>query len=230
MRLGFTRFLKILASSLFIQTSWSFLAMQGMGFLTSLMAGARKDQRQSIINEHKGFFNSHPYLASYIIGATIRTYDEGKSSPEEIERFITVAQTSFASSGDLLFWQTMRPALALIAVVLGIKYGVVGPIIFLLAYNIFHFYHRTKGITDGYNMGWNVIYLLKAKRFVLGQRAFEIVGAFSIGLLVALISIKTSYLILAPLVLLFYIMLMRRYSAVFVIIALLLLLVIIVLV
>ena len=77
MRLGFARFLKILFANLFIQTSWSFFSMQSMGFLYSLFAGAKKDQRDEIIKTHKGFFNTHPYMSSYIIGATLRAYDEG---------------------------------------------------------------------------------------------------------------------------------------------------------
>ena len=44
MRLGFTRFIKILFSSFFIQTSWSFFSMQGMGFLFTLVSGAEKNQ------------------------------------------------------------------------------------------------------------------------------------------------------------------------------------------
>ena len=229
MRLGIARFVKIFFSSLFIQTSWSFLTMQGMGFLVNVINGVRGDKKEEIIKAHKGYFNTHPYMVSYITGATIRAYDEGEPI-EDIRRFITIAQKSFASNGDLLFWQTIRPALLLISAILGIKFGIVGPVLFLITYNIFHLYHRTKGIYDGYNMKWNVIYLLKSRRFSTVQHFFEIIGAFSTGLLFTLVAIKISYLLLIPLTMLFITLIMRRYSAVYITLALLLLIIIIVLV
>lgn len=228
MRLGFTRFIKILFSSLFIQTSWSFFSKQGMGFIVNLIYGT-SNKKDIIIKEHKELFNTHPYMASYIIGATIRAYDEGKPL-DEIKRFITIAQTSFASAGDLLFWQTIRPALLLISVILGVKFGIVGPVLFIFSYNIFHLFHRAKGITDGYNTGWDVIYFLKAKRFTVVQHVFEILGALFSGLLFTLIMFKINYLLLIPLTALFIILLIRRYSAPFIIIAVLILIAIIALV
>jgi mannose/fructose/N-acetylgalactosamine-specific phosphotransferase system component IID len=195
--------------------------MQGMGFLFTLISGAEKNQRDKIRKTHKGFFNTHPYMSSYIIGATIRAYDEGKSSPEKIKRFITITQTSFASAGDILFWQTIRPALLLMAAILSIKLGIIGPIIFIVVYNIFHLYHRIKGI---------VIYLLKSKRFTKVQHIFEILGAFFCGLLISLAALKINYLLLIPLTLLFTVLLIKRFWSVLIIITVILLIIIMVMV
>jgi PTS system N-acetylgalactosamine-specific IID component len=227
MRLSFSRLLRIFWQSLFIQTSWSFPSMQSMGFLSDLIAGVGEEKREEIVRTQKGLFNTHPYMVSYIVGATVRAYDEGRASPEEMKRFLAVAQTSFASAGDLLFWRTLRPALLLLAVILGVHYGVVGPITFLVVYNIFHLFHRVKGINDGYNMGWNVIYLLKTRRFKLVRLIFEAVGALLSGLLISLVTVNVQYLLVIPLTALFMIMLIRRYSAVLIIISVLLLIFII---
>ncbi|UCF70919.1 MAG: PTS system mannose/fructose/sorbose family transporter subunit IID, partial [candidate division WOR-3 bacterium] len=190
MRLGYGRLLRIFFQSLFIQTSWSFPSMQSMGFLSGVLVGTGKDKKAEIMSTQKGLFNTHPYMVSYIIGATVRAYDEGVTSAEEIKRFLSVAQTSFASAGDLLFWRTLRPALLLLAVILGVHYGLIGPLAFLVVYNLFHLFHRIRGIKDGYDMGWDVIYLLKMRRFVLVRRAFEIVGGVLCGLLLSLISME----------------------------------------
>jgi len=48
MQLGFTRFIKLLLQNLFIQTSWSFTTLQGMGFLTNLLSGASEDKKDLI--------------------------------------------------------------------------------------------------------------------------------------------------------------------------------------
>lgn len=227
MRLSLGRLLKIFWHSLFIQTSWSFPSMQSMGFLSDLVAGVGEDKKSEILRTQRGLFNTHPYMVSYIVGATVRAYDEGRASAEEIGKFLTVAQTSFASAGDLLFWRTLRPALLLLAIILGIHFGIVGPITFLVIYNIFHLFHRIKGINDGYNLGWDVIYLLKDRRFKMVREIFEAAGAVLSGLLFSLAAVGVSYLLVIPLTALFMIMLVRRYSAVLIIISVLLLVLII---
>lgn len=223
MRLSFTRFLKILFANFFIQTSWSFFSMQSMGFLFNLFAGVKKEQRDKIIKKHKAFFNTHPYMSSYIIGATLRAYDEGDVFPEETKNFITIAQTSFASTGDLLFWQTLRPAMLLIAAILAVKGGVIGPLAFIIAYNAIHLFHRIRGIIDGYRMGRDVIYILKAKRFTMVRHIFEMLGALFTGLLISLASLEMNYLLLIPITMLFVLLLLKRFPSVLIILAVLLL-------
>ncbi len=197
--------------------------MQSMGFLSDLIAGVGEGRRAEIIRTQKGLFNTHPYMVSYIVGATVRAYDEGHASAEEIRKFVNVAQTSFASAGDLLFWRTLRPALLLLAVILGVNYGIVGPLSFLIIYNVFHLFHRMRGIYDGYNRGWDVIYVLKMRRFKFIRETFEAIGALLSGLLFSLAGVNVQYLLVIPLTALFMIMLIRRYSAVLIIISFLLL-------
>jgi len=105
--------------------------------------------------------------------------------------------------------------------------GQTGPLVFLIVYNIFHLFHRIKGISDGYNLGWDVIYLLKTRRFKLVREVFEAAGAVLSGLLFSLVAVNTHYLLVIPLTALFVIMLTRRYSAVLIIISVLLLVLII---
>lgn len=229
MRLGFTRFLKLFFSSLFIQSSWSFFSMQAMGFLFSLTMGMGKDKRKEVVKTAKGFFNTHPYMAAYIIGAAVRAYDQNED-PEKVKRFVTIAGQSFASAGDMLFWQTIRPTLLLIAVILGVKQGIIGPVLFLVSYNIFHLYHRAKGIIDGYNIGQDVIYLLKSKRFLMVQRIFEILGALATGFLPVLLTSNIRALIFIPLGVLFLLMLFRRSSAIVIVFMMLLLIIIFIIV
>ncbi|MBE0432748.1 PTS system mannose/fructose/sorbose family transporter subunit IID [candidate division WOR-3 bacterium] len=227
MRLGLSRLIRIFFQSLFLQTSWSFMSMQSMGFLSGVLVGVDGAKHAGIISARKGLFNTHPYMVSYIVGATVRAYDEGTASAEEVNRFLSVAQTSFASAGDLLFWRTLRPALLLLSVILGVRYGLIGPLFFLVVYNGFHLYHRIQGIRDGYKMGWDVIYVLKTKRFTLTRQVFEVVGTLLCGLLLSLGSPELRYILVIPLTALFVIMLIRRYSAVMIIVSALLVLLII---
>jgi len=159
-------------------------------------------------------------MSSYIVGATIRAYDRGDKT-EDIVRFISVAQTSFASVGDQLFWQAVRPCLLLVAVILGIKFGWIGPVLFLILFNILHLYHRGTGLFEGYRRGWDVIYLLKSRRVTLPQQFAEGLGALALGFLALLAPLNFRALMVLPLAGLFLIMLIRKYSAVLIIIIIL---------
>ncbi len=228
MRLSVGRSVKILLSSFFIQTSWSFSTLQGLGFLSSLMVAAKKDKRSKIMEAHKGFFNTHPYMSSYIIGAVVRAYDDNQCTNKEIHKFINVAQTSFASAGDLLFWEILRPALLLIGTIVALRFGIIGPLTFITVYTVFHLYHRIQGIYDGYNMKWDVIYILKSKRFKTTQHMFELIGAFCSGLLVSTVSLELNYLLTVPLSILFIILLLRKAPSVVIAFVIILLLITIV--
>lgn len=187
MRLGIGRLLKLTVGSFFIQTSWSFYSMQAMGFNYAVGLGLDRDRRERFLKQHQPFFNTHPYFAGYVIGAFVRAC-ENDDDPAKIVRFTTIAQTSFASTGDILFWQTIRPAALLIAVLLAVTHGALGPLLFLAVYNLFHLYHRVAGIREGYQRGYDVIYLLRAKRITMPQRGFEMIGAFATGLLLSILS------------------------------------------
>jgi mannose/fructose/N-acetylgalactosamine-specific phosphotransferase system component IID len=204
--------------------------MQSMGFLFTLMSGARKEQRADIMEVHKGFFNTHPYMASYIVGATLRAHDDGILPFADIKRFIAITQASFASAGDLLFWRTVRPALLLIATILAVKIGVWGSLVFLACYNVIHLYHRIRGIQDGYARGTNVIYVIKSARFTVVRRVFETLGALSCGLLCTLVSLQTHALLIIPITALVVLLMVKRLSSVIITIAIMLIMIIMVMV
>jgi mannose/fructose/N-acetylgalactosamine-specific phosphotransferase system component IID len=221
MRLGVIRFLKLLLASFFIQSSWSFFSMQAMGFLFNLSLGVKdREKKREIFRTHKGFYNTHPYMSSYIVGATVRAYDRG-DKPEDILRFLSVAQTSFASVGDQLFWQTVRPCLLLAGTIIGIKFGWFGPAAFFILFNLLHLYHRGTGLVEGYRRGWDVIYLLKARRVAIPQRLGETAGALCLGFLLVLSPHHLRALMILPLTALFLILLIRKFPAVLIIVLIL---------
>jgi PTS system mannose-specific IID component len=201
--------------------------MQELGFLTSLKMVLSKENQKKMLTTHKGIFNTHPYMSSYIIGATVRAYDEGKETPAEIRKFISISEKSFASAGDLLIWQTMRPALLLGSTIVSLHFGIVGPITFLVLYTVFHLFHRIRGIHDGYTRGWDVIYCLKSTRFTSVQYLFENLGALSCGLLISLISLHVNYLLIIPLSVFFILLLIRGISRVIIVIVVMLLIILI---
>ncbi|MGQ9534366.1 MAG: PTS system mannose/fructose/sorbose family transporter subunit IID [bacterium] len=211
MQLGFFRLIRLFFTSLFLQSSWSFYSMQSLGFLFTARSGLDKNRNKKLLQNGRFFFNTHPYMAGYIIGAVLRAYEKDEDL-EKIKNYINVGQSAFASAGDTLFWQTIRPALLLLAIIFGLKFGIVGPLIFIFVYNIIHLYHRFAGFIAGYKQGWDIIYILKTPQFTLMQKLFENLGAFFVGLVPIVLQKNYHILLLIPLMGIFLIFLWKKIS------------------
>ncbi len=209
MRLGFFRLIKLFFTSLFLQSSWSFHSLQSLGFLFTTRAGLDRDKHERLLQNSRVFFNTHPYMAGYIIGAVLRAYEK-EEDPEKIKNYILVGQSAFASAGDTLFWQTIRPALLLLAIIIGLKFGIAGPLIFFVVYNILHLYHRFTGFSAGYKQGWDIIYILKTHKFTQTQRWFENLGAFFVGLMPIVLQKNYNLIFLIPLAGIFLLFLWKK--------------------
>ncbi len=209
MHIGIFRLIRLFFANLFLQCSWSFYSTQSLGFLFNTLIGLDRNKHERLLHNYRIFFNTHPYVSGYIIGAVLRAY-ESDEDLADINRHIVVGQSAFASAGDTLFWQTMRPALLILAIILGIKCGVIGPLIFLIVYNIFHLYHRIRGFSLGYQQGWDVVYVLKEKQIKLTQRLFEIIGAFLVGFMPIVLQKSLNILFVLPFVGIFLLLLWKR--------------------
>jgi mannose/fructose/N-acetylgalactosamine-specific phosphotransferase system component IID len=143
------------------------------------------------------------------------TQGAGRRTAEKLPANLQhTSQTSFASTGDLLFWHTIRPALLLCAVILGLKIGIAGPVTAFLVYNILHLYYRVQGLRSGYEKGTDIIYVLGTKPFTLVQRIFEFIGALTTGGLITLVTTDFNALLVIPLCLIFTGLLLKRIASV----------------
>ena len=73
--------LRIFFRSFLIQASWNYRGMLNLGFLFTIRPGLsrlfdREEDRLAAAVRHAGFFNTHPYMASYAIGATLAAEEE----------------------------------------------------------------------------------------------------------------------------------------------------------
>jgi mannose/fructose/N-acetylgalactosamine-specific phosphotransferase system component IID len=189
--------LAILWRSFFIQTGWNFKSMISIGFCFALMPIAKKicanpEELNDFFKRHVGFFNSHPYFASYAIGAVTRLEEERKQthvpSEEVIDKFKNALIGPLGAIGDQCCWFVMRPA-SLIVGLTGVAFSqtMQAKILFLLLtfilYNIPHIYIRVKGVLDGYGYGIDVYKKIRIdsyRRFIQG---FKSLGVLGIGIL-----------------------------------------------
>lgn len=174
--------------SLLLQASFNYERMQAAGWLYAILPGLRhvhKDKKDlsKSMQDHMGFFNTHPFLVTFIMGVILAM--EQKKEDREAIRGIKVAMMGpLGGIGDAMFFLTLLPITAGIGASLAIEGNIMGPIVFLLMFNIVHFGVRFGLMSYGYKMGVKAIVILKeSTRFV--SRAASIVGLTVVGGLVA---------------------------------------------
>ena len=84
--------LRVFLRSLLIQASWSFHLLQSIGFAYALLPILRKlypdrTEYASRLNLHTEYFNTQPYLASFILGAVVKLEEE--RAIRDVLRFLT---------------------------------------------------------------------------------------------------------------------------------------------
>ncbi|WP_164217774.1 PTS system mannose/fructose/sorbose family transporter subunit IID [Virgibacillus sp. YIM 98842] len=174
--------------SLLLQASFNYERMQAAGWLYSILPGLRhihknkKDLSKSM-KDNMEFFNTHPFLVTFIMGVILAM--EGNKEDRETIRGIKVATMGpLGGIGDALFYLTLLPITVGIGASLAIDGNFLGPIVFLLMFNIIHFGVRFGLMTYGYKTGVKAIEKLKAGTKLI-SRAASIVGLTVVGGLIA---------------------------------------------
>ena len=173
----FTLF-RVALRSHWIMGTWNFQRMLNIGFVYSIMPALRKlypstDKFKDALQRHVKFFNTQPYFASYMLGMVIKHEEQlalsdgtpagTPTSTQKIENLKTGFMGPLGALGDSFFWETWRPFLGLIAVLLlefsirWEKFYWLGPLVFLIIYNSTHEYIRFHGVFEGYRLGERAI-------------------------------------------------------------------------
>ncbi|MGY3779379.1 PTS system mannose/fructose/sorbose family transporter subunit IID [Isobaculum melis] len=131
--------------STFIQGSWNYERMQNGGWAFSMIPAIKKlykskEDRSAALKRHLEFFNTHPYIASPILGVTLALEEErANGAPVDdvaIQGVKVGMMGPLAGVGDPVFWFTVRPMLGALGASLAMGGSILGPIIFFLAWNI----------------------------------------------------------------------------------------------
>ena len=98
----------------------------------------------------------------------------------------------FAGIGDSLGWGTVRPVLASVGAAMALGGSVLGPIFFLVMWNLFNFSFRYFTLIYGYNKGTSMMRDIKNSNIEKISTGASILGLMVLGVLVASwINIKT---------------------------------------
>ncbi|MBN1481188.1 hypothetical protein EH223_01915 [candidate division KSB1 bacterium] len=178
-----------------IQATWNFKALIGMGFCFCVIPLARRlydtpKERSDFLRRHLDFFNSHPYFATYCLGAVTKLEEEALIKKWPDMRPISVFKERMAGPlgvlGDQLFWSRIKPLTLALAMCIGLTVGWIALPIFLFVYNVPHFYIRLLGWRKSYRLGFDIVSVLSTRRFQGSLQKISIIGLGIAGLLISI--------------------------------------------
>ena len=185
--------LKVCIRSQFLQGSWNYERMQNGGYAFAMIPAIKKLYKDKVdqiaaLKRHMEFFNTHPYIASPIIGVTLALEQEkanGAAVDDAAVQGVKVGMMGpLAGIGDPVFWFTLRPILGAMCASLAMDGNMLGPIMFFLLWNIIRFGFMWYTQEFGYKVGNQITENLSGNLLENITRGASILGMFVLGALV----------------------------------------------
>jgi PTS system mannose-specific IID component len=188
---------RVFLRSFLIQASWSFDRMQSLGFAYAIQPVLRRlypdhEEYRSRLNLHMEYFNTQPYLASFILGAAARMEEErasGRNRDADVSGLKSALMAPLGALGDSFFWGALKPLASVIAVAVLMTGAWWAPLLFLVLYNIWHVGLRAAVLMWGYQSAGDAIALMARYRFTKWARLFKAVSLTVTGGLLGMASI-----------------------------------------
>ena len=179
--------------SFFLQGSWNYERMQNGGWAFAMIPAIKrlyktKEEQAAALKRHLEFFNTHPYVASPILGVTLVLEEERANGVEVDDATIQGVKVGMmgplAGIGDPVFWFTVRPILGALAASLAMNGSIIGPIIFFFAWNIIRMAFMWYTQELGYKAGSRITDDLSCGLLQDITKGASILGMFILGSLV----------------------------------------------
>lgn len=174
--------------SLFLQASFNYERMQANGWLYTILPALRKIHRndndlKKSMSMHLEFFNTHPFLVTFISGLVL-AMEEAKERVDTIRAIKVSTMGPGGGIGDAVFWLTLLSICGGVGASFSLQGSWIGPVFFLVFFNVVHFGLRFGLASYGYKMGVSAIKSLKDQTRKLAHAA-SIVGLTVIGAMTA---------------------------------------------
>lgn len=179
--------------STFIQGSWNYERMQNGGWAFSMIPAIKKlyktkEERTAALKRHLEFFNTHPYIASPILGVTLALEEErANGAPVDdvaIQGVKVGMMGPLAGVGDPVFWFTVRPILGALGASLALSGSIVGPLLFFVVWNLIRIAFLWYTQEFGYKVGTSIAKDMSGGLLGKVTEGASILGMFIIGALV----------------------------------------------
>lgn len=153
---------KVFWRSFTLEWSWNYERMGHMGFAYALAPVIKKlysskEDRAKALQRHLEFFNTTPHVSTLIMSVTAALEEKNVLEKDFDEKTISNIKISLmaplAGVGDSFFWGTLRIIATGVGTSLALQGNILGPILFLLIFNIPHILLRYYCMVGGYKLG-----------------------------------------------------------------------------
>lgn len=172
-----------------MEYSWNYERQASLAFTYAMIPilkklYKKKEDLSQALKRHLEFFNTTPHIVTMILGVSAAMEKQNADDPEFDSSSINTVKASLmgplAGIGDSFFWGTLRLIATGIGTSLAIKGNILGPILFLLVFNIPHIAIRYFLTSLGYKMGTGFLKKLQEN----GTMGYLTLGAAILGLMV----------------------------------------------
>jgi len=153
---------KLFFRSLALEANFNFETCQNTGFAFAMIPVLKKlyttkEQLSAALKRHLQFFNTSPYGSTLILGLTTAMEEQNSRDKDFDEESISSVKLGLmgplAGIFDSLFWGTFKVIAAGVGTSLAIKGNLMGPVLFLLIFNVPHLLLRYNLTFTGYKAG-----------------------------------------------------------------------------
>lgn len=182
---------KVFLRSIPMEHAWNYERMMNVGYCYAMIPALKKlypnkKDYSEAMTRHLEFYNTTPYIITLPLGISVAMEEERAANPEMFDTAsITTVKTALmgplAGIGDSFFWGTLRIIATGIGTSLALQGNILGPILFLLVYNVPGLLIRYFLTFIGYRLGTDVITKVNES----GLMSLVTKGAAIMGLMVA---------------------------------------------
>lgn len=152
--------------SLPMEASFSYESMMSMAYAYCMKPIITKlyddpEKQKDAMQRHIEFFNCTSACTPFILGASAAMEEQNAMDPQydtcAINQVKSDLMGPLASLGDTIFWGVLRMAAAGIGISLALQGSYLGPVLFVLLFNVPNFLFRYFGAVLGYEKGPSLI-------------------------------------------------------------------------
>ncbi len=172
-----------------MEFSWNYERQASLAYAYAMIPILKKLYKKKVdlsaaLKRHLEFFNTTPHIVTMILGVSAAMEKSNAEDKNFDSSSINTVKASLmgplAGIGDSFFWGTLRLIATGIGTSLSLKGNILGPILFLLVFNVPHIALRYILTKVGYNMGTGFLKKLQ-ENGTMGNLTF---GAAILGLMV----------------------------------------------
>jgi fructoselysine and glucoselysine-specific PTS system IID component len=150
-----------------MEWAWNYERQSNLGYMYAIMPALRKIYKdddvkfKKALKRHLEFFNITPWLSTFPLGISIAMEEQNALKDdfdeESINNIKIALMGPLSGIGDSFFWGTLRVIATGIGTSLAMQGNILGPILFLITFNVPAILARYYGMYIGYNIGASFI-------------------------------------------------------------------------